>query len=425
SSTYFPSVAVNGAGDVQFGFSASGATFHAGAYMTGRHATDPAGTVRETKVVRLGMDYYVRMFGGDTRNRWGDYSGISNDPFDDRIFWVYNQYAWTRGTSGVGTGDGRWKTAWRAAARSCVSVGCPPAASLHGGDPFSLSFCITNCGALRETMTYTVSNDAGWCAPVASSVSVNEGTTVCINVNCTVPVSACAPDSNVFHFQAVSGTGETASCATTIHVLHCAIGPQLEVAPASVLFPSVALLDTACSEVRIRNTGDQNLAVFSVTGCNAGEFFLNLAGLASTVPPGDSTSFAICFAPENGGADSCEVTVATNDGSAVVPVHVGTVTAVPEGDLALGLGLRVIPNPFSGSARIHFYLREAVPVRVDVLDLSGRRVRRVVDATMPKGDHEARWSGEDDQGRPSARGLYFVRIHAGHAQSVARTVKLE
>lgn len=108
--TFFPALAVNAAGDAVFGFSASGANMYCGAYVTGREAGDPPGTVRPVETVRAGVDYYVRTF-GTPRNRWGDYSGVALDPADDGVFWVFNEYAIQRGTPIDGE-DGRWGTAW-------------------------------------------------------------------------------------------------------------------------------------------------------------------------------------------------------------------------------------------------------------------------------------------------------------------------
>ena len=108
--TFFSSVAVNSLGDAKFGFSASSPTTFAGAFLTGRRPGDTAGTVRATETVHAGEDFYVRTF-GDTRNRWGDYSGISVDPTNDVTFWVFNEYAAERGTVISGE-DGRWGTAW-------------------------------------------------------------------------------------------------------------------------------------------------------------------------------------------------------------------------------------------------------------------------------------------------------------------------
>jgi hypothetical protein len=98
-----------------FGFSASAPTIYAGAYAAGRHPGDEAGTVRETLVVKEGLQSYIRTFGG-TRNRWGDYSSVCVDPSDSQIFWVYNEYAEVQGSPtylvGGGQEVGRWGTAW-------------------------------------------------------------------------------------------------------------------------------------------------------------------------------------------------------------------------------------------------------------------------------------------------------------------------
>lgn len=112
--TYFPAVAVNRNNEAKFGFSASAPTIFAGAFVTGRQPGDPAGTVQGSETVKAGEGPYKRFFGG-TRNRWGDYSGISVDPSNDDFFWVFNEFADTPGSPTVGSQgpeDGRWGTAW-------------------------------------------------------------------------------------------------------------------------------------------------------------------------------------------------------------------------------------------------------------------------------------------------------------------------
>jgi hypothetical protein len=108
--TFFPSVAVNSNEDVIIGFSASASTIFPGAYCAGRFFGDVPGTVNQSIVVRAGVDFYERTFGG-ARNRWGDYSGSSVSPVDDQTFWIFNEYAMTRG-SGTPPDDGRWATTY-------------------------------------------------------------------------------------------------------------------------------------------------------------------------------------------------------------------------------------------------------------------------------------------------------------------------
>ncbi len=111
--TFFPSISVNSNGDAIIGFAASGPNIYPGAYYAGRYSSTPTGTVLASQVVRTGVDYYVRQFGG-TRNRWGDYSGSCVDPSNDLTFYIFNQYALTRGSilTAYPTEDGRWGTAW-------------------------------------------------------------------------------------------------------------------------------------------------------------------------------------------------------------------------------------------------------------------------------------------------------------------------
>lgn len=127
--TFFPAVAVNSLDDAKFGFAASGPTIFGGAFFAGREHTDPPGTVQPAVAVQPGLDYYVRTFGGP-RNRWGDYSGASVDPMDDRTFWIFNEYAEVRGTlTPTPPEDGRWGTAWK----SCT-VELPPPPQYDFGD---------------------------------------------------------------------------------------------------------------------------------------------------------------------------------------------------------------------------------------------------------------------------------------------------
>ena len=111
--TFYPSIAVSDNGNIAIGFAASGASIYPGAYYCGRSTTDPAGTMQTSRVLREGLDYYYRAFGG-SRNRWGDYSSISLDPGGNNTFWVFNEYASTRGSilDQYPDEDGRWATAF-------------------------------------------------------------------------------------------------------------------------------------------------------------------------------------------------------------------------------------------------------------------------------------------------------------------------
>jgi hypothetical protein len=108
--TYYPSIAVNSSNAIMIGFTASASTIYVGAYAAGREATDAAGTIQASQTIQAGLDYYIRTFGVGS-NRWGDFSSTSVDPSDDQTFYVFNEYAMSRGTVDAKSGeDGRWAT---------------------------------------------------------------------------------------------------------------------------------------------------------------------------------------------------------------------------------------------------------------------------------------------------------------------------
>jgi len=70
------------------------------------------------------------------------------------------------------------------------------------------------------------------------------------------------------------------------------------------------------------------------------------------------------------------------------------------------------PNPFPSATTIPFELREPGRVVLDVVDVSGRRVARLVDRVLAAGPHAAEWNGRDAVGRSAPAGVFFVRLES-------------
>lgn len=68
------------------------------------------------------------------------------------------------------------------------------------------------------------------------------------------------------------------------------------------------------------------------------------------------------------------------------------------------------PNPFNPQTTITFALPRAMDVRLDVVSLTGARVRNLVQESLEAGSHEVFWNGADRQGHPVPAGVYFVRL---------------
>lgn len=114
-------------------------------------------------------------------------------------------------------------------------------------------------------------------------------------------------------------------------------------------------------------------------------------------------------------------------GSAVVSVQADApVLAVPSATPS-GLALRaVVPNPFpaggGASVAIRFALPTAQRARVDVFDLDGRFVARLVDGAQAAGEHVARWDGHTRRGTEAPPAVYLVRLASELGTRTARFV---
>lgn len=71
------------------------------------------------------------------------------------------------------------------------------------------------------------------------------------------------------------------------------------------------------------------------------------------------------------------------------------------------------PNPFSLRVTLRFRLSAtaaSAPVRLSLVDASGRLVRTLAEGRLPEGPHAVVWDGRDEAGRSAASGVYFARL---------------
>ncbi|HEX8146804.1 MAG TPA: MBG domain-containing protein [Pyrinomonadaceae bacterium] len=89
---FVPSLAVDRAGNMAFGYSTSSATTKPALKYAGRLATDPVNTFSQTEQTLIqGAGTQVGNCGGGPCTRWGDYAAMSLDP-DGCTFWFTSMY---------------------------------------------------------------------------------------------------------------------------------------------------------------------------------------------------------------------------------------------------------------------------------------------------------------------------------------------
>ena len=78
------------------------------------------------------------------------------------------------------------------------------------------------------------------------------------------------------------------------------------------------------------------------------------------------------------------------------------------------------PNPFNPQTTITFNLPQDEFVTLDIYDIRGTRVRRLVQGQHMAGIHNVVWDARDEFGRPVSTGLYIYRITAGEFNMVRK-----
>ena len=68
------------------------------------------------------------------------------------------------------------------------------------------------------------------------------------------------------------------------------------------------------------------------------------------------------------------------------------------------------PNPFNPETKIRYTVASRGIVTIDIYNVSGQRVRTLVQRPHDPGVYDVKWNGTDDQGRHLASGVYFYQL---------------
>ncbi len=101
-------------------------------------------------------------------------------------------------------------------------------------------------------------------------------------------------------------------------------------------------------------------------------------------------------------------------------------TFLPESGLpALSALAPNYPNPFNAGTRLVYRLADAGPVRLEVYNVLGQRVRTLVDETQKAGSYRVHWDARDQGGTPAAAGVYVTRLQYPGGEQTRRLLLLK
>jgi len=79
--------------------------------------------------------------------------------------------------------------------------------------------------------------------------------------------------------------------------------------------------------------------------------------------------------------------------------------------------LETMPNPFNGQVLLKFELMQALDVRIDVYNLSGRHIALLEEGSFGLGKHILTWDVED-----LANGVYLAKVRGNFGMYSMRMV---
>jgi len=83
------------------------------------------------------------------------------------------------------------------------------------------------------------------------------------------------------------------------------------------------------------------------------------------------------------------------------------------------------PNPFRDRVTIRFDLPVAGQANLAIFDVTGRRIRTVLNERLEAGRYSPVWDGRDERGSRVAAGVYFVRLRAGEFTATRKSIRLD
>jgi hypothetical protein len=323
------------------------------------------------------------------------------------------------------------------AAQADVSVSLQPdPACAQYGATFTVDLRVDSAGSPFNGYEAVVRFDPDF----VQAVSIAQGALVTDLCGNTWWHTHVGPDSVFISHVAMCGpltmTGPGVLSTITFHALsQSAVTPiafdYIEFYDAGEIVPSTAhnttaVVTAACPATGACCTSDGNCQLVDESGCAAlgGDF----QGYLVECLPNLCPQSAVCCVGE-----TCQITLAGECAALGGDWHPLLSECDPNPCVGQGVGegtrprarLTATPNPSAGAIRLAYSLAAPAVARIDVFDVSGRCVRRVLDDAAASSEGLVEWDGCDAQGRRAAPGAYLCRLSAGGEVRVQRMVMLE
>ena len=106
-------------------------------------------------------------------------------------------------------------------------------------------------------------------------------------------------------------------------------------------------------------------------------------------------------------------------------VNCGNMKNIEESPIAFFEKLKAYPNPFNPNTTIFIDLNRKNTVRVEIVDLLGKKVKLLFNGTLDSGVQLLKWDGRNDYGLKVSPGIYFGIVKFDHSQDIIKLIMLK
>src|SRR6266404_4398057 len=263
------SAAMDHAGDIAIGYSASSSNLFPAIRYTGRIPTDAQGTMRAEISLLEGTGSQT----GNSLSRWGDYSALRIDPSDDCTFWYTNEYIPSNGSYNWATFIGSFKFAnCGAPPTPDFSVSASPASQpVVQGSQTSYTVTVAASGGFTGSVSLGASQLPSGATATFSPTSITGGSgtsTMSVATNPRTPTG--------IYTLMITGSIGSLNHSTTVTL-----------AVNSAATPNFSISASPSSQTVTQGTGTSYIATVTPSGGFTGSVSLN----ASQLPSGATATF--------------------------------------------------------------------------------------------------------------------------------------
>jgi hypothetical protein len=250
------SAAMDQAGDIAVGYSASSSSIHPAIRYTGRAPSDPADTMGTEASLLEGS-------GSQTSglSRWGDYTAMRIDPSDDCTFWYSNEYLPFNGSFNWSTFIGSFKFTGCSTGPDFSLSASPGSQTVLQGASTSYTVTVTPSGGFNGDVTLSVDG-----LPSGATASFNPQPVASGSGTSTMTVTTDASTPAGSYLLTITGTSGNLTHATTVTLVVNGPTPDFSITaspPSQTVFRGSSTTYTVTVQGENGFAGNVN---FSVSG---------------------------------------------------------------------------------------------------------------------------------------------------------------